>query len=56
MDMLMVDVSGIRCQAGDRVCFFDQNQTAAAFAEKAPTISYELLTGLGPRIKRQLHD
>jgi alanine racemase len=56
MDMLMVDVSGIPCTTGDRVRFFDQTQTAAALAEKANTISYELLTGLGPRIKRQLHD
>lgn len=56
MDMLMVDVSGISCQAGDRVHFFDQTRTAVAFAEKAHTISYELLTDLGPRIKRQLHD
>jgi alanine racemase len=55
MDMLMVDVSGIPCTTGDRVRFFDQTQTAAALAEKANTNSYELLTGLGPRIKRQLH-
>jgi alanine racemase len=56
MDMLMVDVSGIPCKTGDRVHFFDQTLTAVAFAEKANTISYELLTGLGPRIKRQLHE
>jgi alanine racemase len=52
MDMLMIDISAISCQLGDRVEFFGVEQTAADFAAAGQTISYELLTGLGPRIQR----
>lgn len=52
MDMLMIDISAIPCQLGDRVEFFGVEQTAADFAAAGQTISYELLTGLGPRILR----
>ena len=52
MDMLMVDISGIDCKEGDEVVFFDTNASAEAFAKGAATISYEVLTSLGSRIKR----
>ena len=56
MDMLMVDLNTIPCKEGDEVIFFDPySQSAEEFAQKGGTISYELLTGLGPRIKRQLY-
>ena len=52
MDMLMVDVTQIDCQAGDTAIIFDQQHGAQNLAEAAGTISYELLTGLSKRIKR----
>jgi len=56
MDMLMVDVSNIPCATGDRVYFFNKGEPATSFAQAGRTIAYELLSGLGPRIQRQLHD
>ena len=55
MDMLMIDVTGINCETGDEVTFFDTSKSAEDFARSGNTISYELLTGIGPRIKRVLH-
>lgn len=52
MDMLMIDLGTIRCDVGTEVILFDKNTTAAAFAATGNTISYEILTGLNPRIKR----
>ena len=55
MDMLMIDVTGINCETGDEVTFFDTSKSADDFARSGNTISYELLNGIGPRIKRVLH-
>ena len=55
MDMLMIDISGIDCEEGDEVSFFGPSNSAEIFAAQGSTISYELLTGLGPRIKRIFH-
>lgn len=52
MDMIMVDVTGIACQEGDSVEVFGEQQSAEELAKKAGTISYELLTAVGGRIKR----
>ena len=52
MDMFMVDVTSIDCKVGDEVLIFDQQVTARDMAEKANTISYELLTGIQKRVKR----
>ncbi|WP_435578568.1 alanine racemase [Gilvibacter sp.] len=52
MDMIMVDVSQIDCQEGDEVEVFGSTQSAEDLAKKANTISYELLTAVGGRIKR----
>ncbi len=52
MDMFMVDVTHIKCQVGDQVTIFDQQSTASDMAEKAGTISYELLTGIQRRVQR----
>lgn len=54
MDMIMVDVTGINCAEGDEVIIFGRELTAAAFSQTANTISYELLTGLSQRIKREI--
>ncbi len=52
MDMLMIDITSINCEIGTEVILFDQITTAANLADLSNTISYELLTGLSPRIKR----
>ena len=54
MDMIMVDVSNVSCDEGDEVVVFDSINTAQNLAEKANTISYELLTALSTRIKRKI--
>ena len=53
MDMLMVDVSKIKCNEGDEVIIIDSNnQNADQLARNNGTISYEILTSLSNRIKR----
>jgi len=52
MDMIIVDVTIIKCKEGDTAIIFDENHTANDLAEAAGTISYELITGIGPRVKR----
>ncbi|MEO0526524.1 MAG: alanine racemase [Bacteroidota bacterium] len=52
MDMIMIDVTEVDCKEGDEVIIFGQNHSAEAFASKAQTISYELLTGISQRVKR----
>ena len=53
MDMIMVDVTNIECKEGDEVIIFDDSSYSAEdFAEKANTISYELISSLSRRIKR----
>lgn len=54
MDMLMVDVTGINCGEGDEVEFFGKNTDAETFAQKTNSISYEVLTSIGQRIKRSV--
>lgn len=53
MDMIMVDVSGIVCSEGDKVIIFDKRSDILKIATSANTISYEILTALGSRIKRK---
>ncbi|WP_225036072.1 alanine racemase [Winogradskyella sp. SM1960] len=52
MDMIMVDVTDIKCKEGDEVIIFDKVHTASEIAESAGSISYEILTALSKRIKR----
>ena len=52
MDMIMVDITGIRCDEGDEVIIFGEGQTAEELAQKIHTISYELLTAISQRVKR----
>ncbi|WP_046743396.1 alanine racemase [Kordia zhangzhouensis] len=52
MDMIMVNITGIRCDEGDEVIIFGEGQTAEELAAKVNTISYELLTAISQRIKR----
>lgn len=52
MDMIMVDVSNIKCKEGDEVIIFDAKNSAEAFSEGANSISYEIITSVSQRIKR----
>ncbi|MGW9684482.1 alanine racemase [Flagellimonas sp. 2504JD1-5] len=54
MDMIMIDVTGIDCAAGDEVLVFGENQSAEEFAASANTISYEILTAISARVKREV--
>ena len=52
MDMCMVDVTHVPCQAGDKVVVFDQQHTLAQYAADLGTIPYEALTSIAQRVKR----
>ncbi len=52
MDMTMIDITGVAAQEGDEVIVFGENPTIIDSAKAIGTISYELLTGIGERVKR----
>lgn len=53
MDMTMVDVTDIDCEAGDAVVILGADPSLTTLAKKLDTIPYEILTSLSPRIKRR---
>jgi alanine racemase len=52
MDMLMVDITELKCQEGDEVVLFGTNPTVSFIAEKLETMPYEILTSISQRVKR----
>jgi len=52
MDMLMVDITELKCQESDEVILFGANPTVSFIAEKLETIPYEILTSISQRVKR----
>ena len=54
MDMIMVNVTNIDCKESDEVIIFDGNHKASTLAESAQTISYEVLTSISTRVKREI--
>ncbi|MDR1653150.1 MAG: bifunctional UDP-N-acetylmuramoyl-tripeptide:D-alanyl-D-alanine ligase/alanine racemase [Prevotellaceae bacterium] len=52
MDVMMVDVTQIDVNEGDKVEIFGENITVAEVAQKINTIPYEILTGISRRVKR----
>ena len=54
MDMIMVDVTTIKCNEGDEVIIFNSQEMIHKMATKAETISYEILTAISQRVKRLL--
>jgi alanine racemase len=52
MDMIMVDITNIKCQEGDEVIVFGTNPTADELSIAIRSIPYELLTNISGRIKR----
>lgn len=53
MDMCMIDVSGLQVKEGDEVILFGKEPSLQYLANQIGTIPYELLTGIGLRVKRQ---
>lgn len=53
MDMCMADVTGLNVFEGDEAILFGARPSIMDLAAKIETIPYELLTGIGPRVKRQ---
>ena len=53
MDMCMVDVTGLQVTEGDVAILFGDKPSIIELAAIIGTIPYELLTGIGPRVKRQ---
>ena len=55
MDMIMVNVTNIDCKEGDEAIVFGPETTSAeTLAESAKTISYELITSISQRVKRNI--
>ncbi|WP_419241910.1 alanine racemase C-terminal domain-containing protein [Cardinium endosymbiont of Nabis limbatus] len=52
MDMAMVDVTGMALKRGDEVIIFSPAHSVDALAERLGSVSYELLTQIGQRVKR----
>ena len=57
MDQFVVDVGDANVRAGDDVVLFGPGTagepTAADWAEAAETIAYEIVTRIGPRVRRE---
>ncbi len=54
MDMIMVNVTNIKCEEADEVIIYDENHTAVRFSATTSSISYEIITAISQRIKRKL--
>lgn len=52
MDMTMVDVTNARVEEGDEVIVFGKEVPITELAKTINTIPYEILTGIGDRVKR----
>ena len=55
MDMIMINVTSIDCKEGDEVIIFGESNRADTIAEKNNSISYELITAISQRVKREFH-
>lgn len=52
MDQIIIDVSGVLVHLGDEATLFGRDLPVEAMAEKANTISYEILCGVSSRVPR----
>jgi len=52
MDMTMIDVTDLVANEGDEVIIFEDAESLLQLAAAAQTIPYEILTGIGHRVKR----
>jgi alanine racemase len=54
MDMIMVDITKIECEEGDKVIIFNNQEMIKNIATISETIVYETLTAISPRVKKVL--
>jgi alanine racemase len=52
MDMTMIDVTNAQVEEGDEVIVFGKEVPITELAKTINTIPYEILTGIGDRVKR----
>jgi alanine racemase len=52
MDMTMIDLTGISAQEGDEVIVFGTKPSLLELSATLGTIPYEIMTGIGERVKR----
>ena len=52
MDLMMIDITGIEANVGDRVVIFNDKISLSDIATKLGTIPYEVLTSIAPRVRR----
>jgi alanine racemase len=52
MDMTMIDVTGANASEGDEVIVFGKEMPIIELSKQINTIPYEILTGIGDRVKR----
>lgn len=52
MDMIMVDVTGLKVQEGDKVELLGRHMNIEKLAEAMETIPYEVMTGISRRVHR----
>ena len=52
MDMTMINIGDLDAREGDEVIIYSDENRVRDFAKAIGTISYELLTGIGQRVKR----
>ena len=52
IDMFMVDITDIDAKDGDKVILMGKDIDADTIAEMCQTISYEIICGIGSRVKR----
>jgi alanine racemase len=52
MDMTMINVTGTSIEEGDEITIFESASDVRLLAKAAGTIPYEILTGIGHRVKR----
>lgn len=56
MDVCMIDVTDLNVKEGDEVIVFGKGFSLNRIAKKLGTISYEILTGISPRVKRVYYE
>lgn len=52
MDMVMINVTNIDCEEGDKAYIFSEKNSITEMANCIGTIPYEILTSYSPRVKR----
>ncbi|MDR2684837.1 MAG: alanine racemase [Prevotellaceae bacterium] len=52
MDLLMLDVTDLDANEGDKVVIFNAERPFSKIAEQLDTIPYEVLTSISPRVRR----